>query len=817
MVKKSFHAVLVSFVVFTTIIFSSCDSLWDVDPSVTEVSIQIDTADVFGVQLNVASGNEVLGLPAISTTATVALYNAKDDTLISSQEINFSSLESIETTFKKIKTGTEVYATIKIFGSETANVNILNEAGEPTGERILNVDPAQFSARSKDVKVKKGANNLVTHPNVVFLNTNNQDSKISRTDSFAIGSDSNNGLTSATPVETLEKALDILKVDGKLQSNATIFLLGTLNPPVTDTVIDGDGVIIKRYTDLCEMIYIQEGVNVTMRNITFDGNSLFVKNPEVPYNIGNDGTLHLINTIVKDAQGNGITSNRGALTMEGGAVLNNGNIGIYAAADGSAFLLKDVLLDNNHYGIQVEHNAPGKTELINCTFTNNTIGIQFGYAELYIDSCRITGNETGIFNNSVADPSYCVSLKGKTFISGNGITENGLTKNQNIVWKESDGSKPRGIPITLVGKLEEGSKIGISLCEKRFAHANEVLVVANPCNITKADEGTASGGDDTYAFSSNIPEYTLTDSDMDKFFLDTGGSVMRGADNNSFIANLVIDAYISSNSTGSSTGLTPRSPVKTFAEAQNILANTNEKTIKGDIWVMDTIHVTGDENWIADSANPITLKRYDGGTNAENAFLGDLVNVTGNLTLENITLDGQGGITSTDFTGEGSVVATEPLITVKNGGTLALGLGVVLQNNNITDLLVEGAGIYVSDGARLNLSGNPVVKDNTSLDIKSNISFVPGNIAVTIDGTQYPAKECCITVIDTITHAYNTREIGLSPRNLPTGTLQYDTWFTADVAEGVNCQGYVFFSDNDKTSHSYDAGIKKIDLETITN
>ena len=66
------------------------------------------------------------------------------------------------------------------------------------------------------------------------------------------------------------------------------------------------------------------------------------------------------------------------------------------------------------------------------------------------------------------------------------------------------------------------------------------------------------------------------------------------------------------------------SPVKTFAQAKALLADSNEAAIG----VLNTITVSGEEEWKPDSGK-IYLVRANG-------FTGNLVSVTGELTLSNV-------------------------------------------------------------------------------------------------------------------------------------------------------------------------------------
>jgi len=179
---------------------------------------------------------------------------------------------------------------------------------------------------------------------------------------------------------------------------------------------------------------------------------------------------------------------------------------------------------------------------------------------------------------------------------------------------------------------------------------------------------------------------------------------------------------------------TEYSPVNSMDEAIALLGGGDTLPTDATIWVMGTITVTTDTTW--DFQN-LTLKRYKG-------FIGTLVKVTGDstLTLKNITIDGQGGISPHG----GNIVATSPLIHVDTGSTLNL-TNATLQNNKNTptggdggdgrgggggvflsgtfnmgvggritnNTAIDGGGVYVASDSTFNMTGG-TISDNTALD-----------------------------------------------------------------------------------------------------
>ena len=107
------------------------------------------------------------------------------------------------------------------------------------------------------------------------------------------------------------------------------------------------------------------------------------------------------------------------------------------------------------------------------------------------------------------------------------------------------------------------------------------------------------------------------------------------------------------------------------------------------------------------------------------AFNGEsMITVKGDLTLGNITLDGNK---------EHGWLATEDggALYVESGGALTMGTGASVVNARTTE---NGAGVYVSEGAKLYLSGAPVFSGNVA-NTPSLVSELNGGESVYSGGT----------------------------------------------------------------------------------
>ena len=140
----------------------------------------------------------------------------------------------------------------------------------------------------------------------------------------------------------------------------------------------------------------------------------------------------------------------------------------------------------------------------------------------------------------------------------------------------------------------------------------------------------------------------------------------------------------------SNNGLSSASPVKTFQKAAELLEAAPELTT---IYVTGPVNVSENETWSLSSVPNGEVKRYE-------TYLGTLANVTGTLTLRDITIDGAGRVEEaekaqfgfekpTDF-----VESTASLITVAKTGTLNISNGAILQNNRKKASRAMGGAVF---------------------------------------------------------------------------------------------------------------------------
>ena len=120
------------------------------------------------------------------------------------------------------------------------------------------------------------------------------------------------------------------------------------------------------------------------------------------------------------------------------------------------------------------------------------------------------------------------------------------------------------------------------------------------------------------------------------------------------------------------------------------------------------------------SSTAIIRRGYDGAS---------MITVNGDLTLGNITLDGNSA-------GNHSSTADGGILKVASGASLTVGTGAALQNSTTSG---SGAAIYLAEGSKMYISGGPVFSENkaTGLDL-GNEPKNGADAAVYTDNTTGP-------------------------------------------------------------------------------
>ncbi len=259
-----------------------------------------------------------------------------------------------------------------------------------------------------------------------------------------------------------------------------------------------------------------------------------------------------------------------------------------------------------------------------------------------------------------------------------------------------------GDSFVINGKHE---RLNISLGEAKTITASEGFVVTNLLNLS-LDAKTLNSLNGNLAINDvvlvtgcvketaeelakkiAVTDLNFIDKNIAVIVTEEGNIVLRKSD----LSGVYLDG---DKGDDNNSGLNSVSPVKTFQKAKELLsAAAGLKTI----YVLGSITVNGNETWSLPDGE---LKRYG-------KYTGTLINVAGTLTLQDITIDGAGGVDDSDSANV--VSSTAALINVASNGTLNIQQGAVLQNNiqrANSNIFFEGGG--VTNNGTLNMSGGKI-------------------------------------------------------------------------------------------------------------
>ncbi len=348
--------------VLLTILFASCDSLWQVGES-TDVSMSINLRDIAGGSLflgdeddgfDVEFDSDVAGYDRLKVA--VSLYNAEDNSVIESQTEEVSPSETssadIVVTFKSVPVSLEVYAKVQVYG-----------VGSVSSDLTL-----IFSAQSNDTAIKIGKNNIVARPNVLFY--------VGDKLTYVLGSE--NYIASSTNIEILDEALEALGGRNNLAPNATVVMNGAINAS-SNTPISRDygGLVLQASPSLGNHILSIDTNNISISNLVLDGQGVDFDSSLMTVN---GSTVSLTSVTIKNNEGG---NNGGGLTNFGTLIMNNCTVSEnFAGHDGGGV-----------------YNPLGATlTMNNCIVSGNRSargGGIYNAGTLTLSGCTITGNFAG--------------------------------------------------------------------------------------------------------------------------------------------------------------------------------------------------------------------------------------------------------------------------------------------------------------------------------------------------------------------------------------------------------------------------------------
>lgn len=396
--------------------------------------------------------------------------------------------------------------------------------------------------------------------------------------------------------------------------------------------------------------------------------------------------------------------NNSSFTMSGGTITGNS---LNASAAGS-YSRGGGVFSNATF------NLSGGT--ISSNSANNTGGFSegggvFNWNIFNMTGGTITGNTA---KNGGGVCNYTTfNMSGSAEISSNTATvEGGGVKNSEGTFAMSGGSiahntapKGNGVINADTFNMSEDASIntdnGVYLQSGKVINVTADLTGTSPLAIVTPAAYTAGSNVVTLAASLSADEYAS------KFEIVPSGTTRWGLKANAQNLQLAPGAiYLNGTGNDANDGSTKATAVATFEKAASLLGSPGTIYICGTV----TIPIGNDSAYTWSLPAGQTVKRYDDPDSPANDYKGTMVKVDGNLTLENIVIDG-----GWDEAEETGVEATAPIMIVSTTGSLNINTGATLQNNNIViaDAInaIVGSGVQGSGSVTINggkISGNRI-------------------------------------------------------------------------------------------------------------
>ncbi|MCD8116203.1 MAG: InlB B-repeat-containing protein [Oscillospiraceae bacterium] len=545
--------------------------------------------------------------------------------------------------------------------------------------------------------------------------------------------------------------------------------------------------------------------------------------------IGSTGGTVRLNT-----SGATFTMNGGSIT--GNTVYNGG--GVYVGS-GCTFTMDDGVISNNtagNYGGGVYISSKGTFTMNGGSIENNTANGSYGGGVLLNVSTStfimtggsITGNSAKSSGGGVALTNGTFKLSGKVVISGN--TVNG---EENNVFENKSGSAL----ITLTGVLEEGSSVGVTTADTPAA--GKVVQITTSESGTAYYENSAQyfTSDDGYcvAADSGVSAVVLscvasvTSGDTVTYYgtlQEAIDAATTAGDVVTLLADVTEDVTVAK---GQDITLDLAGHTVTGVGGKKTV-NVEGTLILNDSSEAQTGVITNGRLYIGGTSGSCTM---NGGTITGNSTtnlgataLGGGVYVYGTFVMNGGTITGNkaqngggvyvdkgtftmngGSIENNTATAYGGGVAVHSIKTsassahfVMNGGTISEntaqnGGGVsyrsavtgnkssitindgTIEKNTATKL---GGGVYqLAADYVLNLSGNPVITDNTSSNGKDNLYLLSGGV-ITLTGELTDGASVGVTTGDDPASTENGIVLITSSEDGTTYYVDSAQYFTSD-------------------------------------
>lgn len=569
------------------------------------------------------------------------------------------------------------------------------------------------------------------------------------------GDDANDGSSMEQAVRTFERAKELLK-DSK---NPVIILCGQM--PITEDTTWSmadmpNAKIVRNIGMTVGAIAVQDGVTLTLENITIDGGGemfpglkdgfscqgmvYLEKNAKLILNAGttiqncvngstcatiycsgyNDVTINN-GVVIKDNESSmtaGLIASAGCnIVINGGEFYNNKQTATYATYDAYASVISvgsssSASLTINGGEFYNNHSTVGATI---SGLQSANVELNGGYIHDNTSESPCAGIYIGCSNNSTSYTGNGTlylkggTVKNNTGAEGYGNPQVSVGRNAQVVFEGAKDTVDAGSfyvyddtgAYGIYAAKPLSNMVGGSI-EVTYSDIDINTVLLHGYNTYKITEADAIA----YLLTNNLDPYYKTELDLENSLYNVVSNQQIG------VAVYLQKSTIKTNpGNDENDGLTPETPVATFDRAKEILAANAKSEGQNIIYVMGAIPVNEGET-VTLSLEGIPnayLMRYE--TNTTNLFTA----TGGTIIVENITIDGNAPYMARTKTGSA-------LISASKGGSVTFKSGVVVQN------VRSNGGVVLQLSSTANNSATGVVEDLTVKNVKtySNSSTVTG-------------------------------------------------------------------------------------------
>ncbi|MFC6276477.1 ESPR-type extended signal peptide-containing protein [Psittacicella hinzii] len=686
-----------------------------------------------------------------TTNVTISGNNTEvDNSKVTGTNTSVTGKENVNVTNGSALTGTNVTVSSenntnvhgsKVGGDDASNVNITGNNTEVNSSTVTGTNTSVTG--KENVNVTNGS--TVTGSNVTVSsenNTNVHGSKVGGDDASNVNITGNNTEVNSSTVTGTNTSVtgkeNVNVTNGSTVTGTNVTVSSNNNTNVDGSTVGGDNT--EKVTVTGNNTNVENSTVKSNDNTNISGNTTVVNYSTVNgsnIDVSGNNSVNITNSTTNSSVGTNVTSSNGTVNLtnvSGYAPSLNvtGNTGVTMTGtdyhgDNSSWA--NVTTTGNDAPITLENTSLTKYKPINVngtgnvTLTNTTLsgeGVKVNGTNVTVDKSTVDGNDgdteiTSTNNTNVTNGSKVTG--NNTTVSGNNtnVDNSTVTGNEttNVTGKENvnvtNGSTVDGKQITVTSSNNtnvDGSTVGGDDTDK-------VTITGNNTDVENST--VKSNGNTNISGNTTVVNYSTVN----------GSNIDVSSNNSVNITNSTTNSSVGTNVT-SSNGTVNLTNVSGYAPSLNVTGNTG-------VTITGTDYHGDNSSW----AN-VTTTGNDAPITLENTSLTKYkpinVNGTGNVTLTNTTLSGEGvkvngtNVTVDKSTVDGNDGNTE--ITSTNNTNVTNGSEVTGNNTTVSGNNTNVDGAKVSSNQTTNISGNNTNVNNSTVN-GSNVEL-SGNDKVNV-------------------------------------------------------------------------------------